>query len=86
MNTREEFGAYLKELREKLGMTQLELAKAAGYRGAQYISNLERGVCAFPQKKLRVFAKVFKVNPGSMFAKWQSVKIAGYERQIGLRR
>ena len=37
---------YLKNRRVLSGMTQMQVAKALGYRNAQFISNVERNVCA----------------------------------------
>ena len=38
--------SYLKDLREKSGKTQKEASDFLGHSTAQYISNLERGLCS----------------------------------------
>ncbi len=56
-------GEYLKELREKSGMTQREVSLALGYSSAQFISNFERGIALPPLKKLKTLHVLYK---GSM--------------------
>lgn len=48
----------LKELREKSGLTQAELAKALGYTTPQFVSNWERGLCEPPPEKYPKLAKL----------------------------
>lgn len=46
----------IKSRRKHFGMTQRELAKKTGYV-LMFISNLERGLCMIPDKKIKAFAK-----------------------------
>lgn len=55
-------GDYLKELREKSGMTQREVSMALGYSSAQFISNFERGIALPPLKKLKTLQELYKGN------------------------
>lgn len=38
--------------RLKSGLTQLQLSKILGYQNGQFISNVERGQCSIPLKKV----------------------------------
>lgn len=51
--------AAVKRVREETGMSQQDFALLMGYKGntrniGQTISNAERGLCAFPEKKLKI--------------------------------
>lgn len=46
---------YLKSQRIKSGVSQVELSDYMNYGSAQYISNIERGVCAIPYHVIRVY-------------------------------
>ena len=63
LERRKQLGKWLKEMRERAGFTQSDLAKALGYDNAQIISNIERGVSAIPQKRIRDFARHLKCEP-----------------------
>lgn len=56
-------GKILKQKREKLGLTQREIADHLGYSTAQYISNIERGACEVPKEKIDDLAEILKCNP-----------------------
>jgi transcriptional regulator with XRE-family HTH domain len=55
-------GEYLKELRQKAGMTQREVSLALGYSSAQFISNFERGISLPPLKKLKTLHEMYHGN------------------------
>ena len=57
LERRKELGKWIKEMREKAGKTQSDLARSLGYDNAQIISNIERGVSAIPQKRISEFAR-----------------------------
>lgn len=50
-----------REMREKVGLTQLELGLKLGYQNGQFVSNIERNIGQLPISKIRLMAKVFKV-------------------------
>ena len=52
----------IKKLRLSRGMTQKELGKRLGYSSAQFVSNMERGTCGLPLKKIKKFCRVLKLN------------------------
>lgn len=53
---------FVKEAREKAGLTQGQVAKKLKYTSPQFISNVERGKCFLPLKKVRPFCKVTKAD------------------------
>lgn len=63
LERRKQLGRWLKQMREEAGLTQADLAKALGYDNAQIISNIERGVSAIPQKRIKDFAQHLKCEP-----------------------
>lgn len=53
----------IKERREKLGLTQDELAKELGYISRSSIAKIESGKVDIPQSKILSFAKALKTTP-----------------------
>ena len=60
---RKVLGRYLKEQRLKAGITQKVAADVLKFKSPQFVSNLERGLCSFPIKKLRILIRLYKGNP-----------------------
>jgi transcriptional regulator with XRE-family HTH domain len=58
-----ELGLLLKEHREKVGITQQELADMLGYSSSQFISNFECGIYIPPLKKLRTIVHILRMDP-----------------------
>lgn len=56
-------GTLLKDSREKNGYSQKEISSRLGYSSPQFISNIERGLCAPPLPKLKQLIEVYKLNP-----------------------
>ncbi len=52
----------IRERREKLGMTQTELAELVGYSGKSTIAKIESGVVDLGEKKLEKIAKALKTT------------------------
>lgn len=55
-------GRYMRDMREKSGCSQVEVAKVAGYSSPQYISNIEGGVCAIPNHLLKVMIQQYSID------------------------
>ena len=55
--------AYLKARREELGKSQAEIAKALGYKNANFLSVLENGKVRLPFAKLTTIARAYEVEP-----------------------
>lgn len=59
---RKEGGAYLRQLRERRGLSQRELAKLVGVQYYTFISQLETGRGRIPPDSYRTWARALKVN------------------------
>lgn len=67
MSLRDTFARNLRRLRNDRGMSQEELADAAGL-DRTYISSLERSVYAVSIDKIQDLAKALKVDPAEFLA------------------
>lgn len=56
-------GEKIKHYRESLNMSQAELARLTGYAGRSAISRIESGERDLSQDRLKLFAKVLRVDP-----------------------
>jgi len=61
-----ELGAMLQKRRQKLGLTQKQIADALGYSSGQFLSNFERGIARPPLKKLKWLCKRYSLPPQSV--------------------
>lgn len=61
-------GKILKTAREKVKMTQSQLAEKMGYSNPQFISNWERNTCGLPARKAKLFCKITGMSPRAMEA------------------
>lgn len=55
-------GRVIARRRDELGLTQREVAESLGYRGPQFISNIERGVAGLPITKYRHLARALSMG------------------------
>lgn len=67
------------EARERAGLTQAQLSKQMGYTSPQFISNIERGISAFPVVNAKAFIKATKCSPGELF----NAVLSRYGSRIG---
>ena len=58
----ERLGERIKELRQRAGMTQDELAKKLGYTSRSTINKIEKGLVDIPQSKIQQLATLFNVD------------------------
>ena len=58
-----ELGTYIREKRIKANMSQFEVAQGLGYKSAQFISNIERGLCSPPFPVLCALVNLYKISP-----------------------
>lgn len=62
MTTNKQAGQYLKELRIKQGLSQLELSKALGYDIPQFVSMMENAHSSIPLNILPKLVKALKMD------------------------
>jgi transcriptional regulator with XRE-family HTH domain len=48
--------------REAAQISQQQLAVFLGFKNGQFISNVERGICTIPLRKMKVFCGVLKIE------------------------
>jgi transcriptional regulator with XRE-family HTH domain len=65
---RKQAGAWLKELRGKAGLSQMQLAERLGFKYYTFISQIENGFGRLPTDSMEAWARALGVNP-SHFAK-----------------
>jgi transcriptional regulator with XRE-family HTH domain len=56
-------GKFLRTARIKANLSQGEVAKNLRYSTAQFISNIERGLCAPPVDAVRKLIEIYRLNP-----------------------
>ena len=54
-------GSFIRDLREKRGLSQGDVAKLLSLKTAQSISNIERGISPLPRAKIKRLAEVLGV-------------------------
>jgi transcriptional regulator with XRE-family HTH domain len=65
---RKQAGTWLKELRGRAGLSQIQLADVLGFKYYTFISQVENGFGRVPVESMEAWAKALKVEP-SEFAK-----------------
>ncbi|HEX6957768.1 MAG TPA: helix-turn-helix transcriptional regulator [Ferrovibrio sp.] len=70
---RKEAGAFLKELRNEAGLTQLKLSHTLGYSYYSYVSQIEGGVNRVPSEAIEDWARALNVNPS-----WLALSLMKY--------
>ena len=58
-----QIGSFIRQRRVELGgISQVKLSEAMGFKGGQYVSNIERGLCSIPPEKILIVADMLKLN------------------------
>ena len=65
----------IRKRRHELGMTQLELARLAGYENRSSIARIERGDHDLPQSKIVEIANALKTTPSYLMG-WEDEEVA----------
>lgn len=78
-----EMGNRIRVAREKLGLTQEELAKKTGYTSRSSINKIEDGKVNIPQSKIEIFANALNVTPSYIMG-WESEEIilTNHEKRV----
>lgn len=72
-----ELYANIKKLRNELGMSQTQLAEAAGYADKTMISKIESGVVDLTQSKIQAIADALRTSPGVLMGWCKPERAAG---------
>lgn len=68
----------LKVSRENADLTQADVSVKFGYTSPQFISNMERGICAIPTPLLPRFSKIYNVP----LSKLIDAKVKDYREKL----
>lgn len=63
---RKKAGAYLRNLREAEGLTQIEVSEKVGFRYSQMVGQIETGRVRLPPDKYVDYANALKIDPRKM--------------------
>lgn len=80
MNHLKEIGQRIKILREKLKLTQEELAKRTGYTSKSSINKIEKGEVDLPQSKIEKFARALNTTPAEIMG-WGTQNNTTFSKQ-----
>ena len=73
---------FLRECREKVGLTQMEVADELGYSSAQFVSNWERGLSSPPMKTLNKLSQMYKVGTEELFQAILVISLSAAEASL----
>jgi transcriptional regulator with XRE-family HTH domain len=59
-------GNYIREHREKVGLSQGDVAKQLRLKTAQSISNIERGISPLPRAKIKKLSTILRIEKGEI--------------------
>lgn len=76
-------GLLIRTKRNTLGLTQLALARKFGWKKAQFVSNIERGMDSWPKSSLPKLAKVLNIPPKTLYAAWDADAQLEFEDVFG---
>jgi len=66
-----EFGRYIREARQKRGLSKFKASKALGYKTDGVINQVEQGKCPIPIDKIHPYARVLNIDPQELLDKIQ---------------
>lgn len=73
---------FLKDSREEMGLTQIDVAQKLGYSSAQFISNWERGLSSPPMKSINILAQMYKVSTEDLFQAILKLSLSAAEASL----
>lgn len=65
----EALASYMKKARTKAKLSQRMVAKELGWNSAQFVSNVERGLCYPPIKVIPHWAELIGVEPDEIYSR-----------------
>lgn len=78
------FGEYLKKQRMKTEYTQLDVARKCGFVNAQFISNIERGLCWPTMDLLRTMSDLYSIDPQEILYRLMDAKKVIWKNELGI--
>ncbi len=79
-------GKFLQSKRLEMNLSQGEVADKLGYSSPQFISNIERGLCAPPLKKLKQLISLYDLNGEEVVVMILGEHERHLRRTLGLRK
>ncbi len=79
------FGAYLKELRNQAKITQNVVADACNHSNAQFVSNIERGLCWPPMNVLAKMSKLYNVPALELLDNFAEQRKKIWAKEMGIK-
>lgn len=80
---------YLNKLIQKrrleLGLSQVKLAKMLSFKGGQIISNIERGACGFPKKRLKRLCRALLLDQATVLQAVMTDERKQIEKLLGVK-
>jgi transcriptional regulator with XRE-family HTH domain len=77
-------GNYLKKNRAAMGLSQQKVASFLGYSSAQFVSNVERGLCMFPLTQAKKLVKIYKLDPNEFKSLVIEQNVKQIKKEMGL--
>ncbi|MFK8138565.1 MAG: helix-turn-helix domain-containing protein [Bdellovibrionales bacterium] len=74
----EQIGAFFKKQRKACGLKQIDLATKLGFKSPQFVSNVERGLCAYSPGHLAIVTELCKINEDELVA----ILLKNYENYL----
>lgn len=75
-------GNFFKESRKKVGITQTNLAEDLGLKSPQFVSNVERGICAYTAAQLKQVIEKCNIDSEELMEHFMSVYKGYIEENI----
>ena len=82
----QQVGTFIRTQRQKLNLTQWHLAKALGWKSAQFISNIERNEALLPADKVQKLSALIKVKPEALAQMHLQAYSAEYMKRVNGRK
>ncbi len=79
---KEKLGVFLKQKRLKAGLSQDAIAKAIGLQSAQFISNIERGLCSVPGYILKSMVDEYDINRAEFIKYISNLEVEYYRNWV----
>lgn len=86
MGSREEFGRYLRAIRDRRNISRLRLARVLGYTSEGTIHNVEFGRTPLPVEKIRPLAFALGIELNEFLAKLEECEPGVYLRYVTLKK